>query len=116
MAVAQTVAFAGCWVVVMALVLWGLITERRRRPVRSEAPAGVAASDWFVVEEVEGVTSKGAERARFLAHAWMATRGLDLAHVPPGDIRTEVITTGDGVGTTRVLLKAVALQASLRPR
>ena len=32
------------------------------------------------------------------------------------DVRTEVTTTGDGASTTRVLVRAAALQASRRPR
>ncbi len=84
--------------------------------MKAAATSGLAAADWLVVEEAEGASSEVAERARFLASAWMATRGLDLANVAPGDIRTEVITTGDGLSTTRVLLKSVALQGSLRRR
>jgi hypothetical protein len=116
MGVVQLVGFVGCWVLVVALVLWGFITERRRRPRPSATSSGLAAADWFVVEEAEGDSSQVADRAHFLAKAWLATRGLDLAHVPPGGIRTEVTTTGDGISTTRVLLRSVALQTSLRPR
>jgi hypothetical protein len=115
MSVVQLVAFVGCWVVVAALVLWGFLTERSRRPRPSATSSGLAAADWFVVEEAEGHSSQVADRAHFLAKAWLATRGLDLADVPPGDIRTEVTTTGDGISTTRLLVRSVALQASLRP-
>jgi hypothetical protein len=37
-----------------------------------------------------------------------------MGSVAPSDIRTEVTTTGDGVSTTRVLVKSAALQTSRR--
>jgi hypothetical protein len=114
MGVAQVLAFAACWVVVVALVLWALLAERRRGRGRSEASAGLGPADWFLVEVAEGASADVARRVRFLANAWLATRGLDLAALPPDAIRTEVTTTGDGESTTRVLLKSAALWASLR--
>ena len=64
----------------------------------------------------EGATPQVAEQARFLAAAWLASRGIDMAAVPPADVRTEVTTTGDGVSTTRVLVRSASLQTSRRHR
>jgi hypothetical protein len=126
MGVAEVVGFAVCWVLVAALMLWGVLTEKRRGPMRFEPPAGMAGgwhpgraprtspADWIVVEVAEGASPEVAEQARFLAGAWLASRGIDLATVPPSDVRTEVTTTGDGVSTTRVLVKSAALHASRR--
>src|ERR1700749_2553963 len=109
MGVAEVVGFAACWVLVAALMLWGVLTEKRRGPMRFEPPAGMAGggwhpsrsprtapADWVVIEVAEGASPDVAEQARFLAGAWMASRGIDMATVAPSDIRTEVTTTGDG--------------------
>jgi hypothetical protein len=128
MGVAEVVGFAACWLIVAGLMLWGVLTEKRRGPMRFEPPAGMAGAwhpsrpprtspaDWVVVEVAEGASPEVAEEARFLAGAWLASRGIDMANVPPSDIRTEVTTTGDGVSTTRVLVKSAALHASRRRR
>lgn len=128
MGVAEVVGFAACWVLVAALMLWGVLTEKRRGPMRFEPPAGMAGvwqpgrpprtspADWIVVEVAEGATPQVAEQARFLAAAWLASRGIDMAAVPPSDIRTEVTTTGDGVSTTRVLVRSAALHTTRRHR
>jgi hypothetical protein len=128
MGVAEVVGFAVCWLVVAGLMLWGVFTEKKRGPSRFEPPAGAAAAwhptrgvrtsptDWVVVEVAEGCTPQVAEQARFLAAAWLASRGIDISAVPPADVRTEVTTTGDGTSTTRVLVKASSLQASRRQR
>jgi hypothetical protein len=126
MGVAEVVGFAVCWLVVAALMLWGVFTEKKRGPLRLEPPSGaaglwhptraerVAPAEWVVVEIAEGATPEVATQARFLASAWLASRGIDMAAVPPADMRTEVTTTGDGTSTTRVLIRAAALQASRR--
>ena len=126
MGVAEVVGFAVCWLVVAGLMLWGVFTEKKRGPSRFEPPAGPDAawhptrpvrtspSDWVVVEVAEGARREVADQARFLAAAWLASRGIDMAAVPPADVRTEVTTTGDGTSTTRVLVRAAALQASRR--
>jgi hypothetical protein len=128
MGVAEVVGFAVCWLVVAGLMLWGVFTEKKRGPSRFEPPAGATAawhparpartspSDWVVVEVAEGCTPQVAEQARFLAAAWLASRGIDMAAVPPADVRTEATTTGDGTSTTRVLIRAASLQASRRQR
>jgi hypothetical protein len=128
MGVAEVVGFAVCWLVVAALMLWGVFTERKRGPMRMEPPAGQVGpwhpsrparptpSDWVVVETAEGATPEVATEARFLASAWLASRGIDLASVPPGDLRTEVTTADDGASTTRVLVRATALHGIRRPR
>jgi hypothetical protein len=107
-------------------MLWGVFTEKKRGPSRFEPPTGFtapwhppravrsSAADWVVVEVAEGCTREVAEQARFLAAAWLASRGIDVSAVPPADIRTEVTTTGDGVSTTRVLVRAASLQTSRR--
>ena len=128
MGVAEVVGFAVCWLVVATLMLWGVFTEKKRGPLRFEPPDGAAGgprhpsrsartspADWVVVEVAEGATPEVANQARFLAAAWLASRGIDMSAVPPADIRTEVTTTGDGASTTRVLVRAASLQASRRP-
>jgi hypothetical protein len=128
MGVAEVVGFAVCWLVVAGLMLWGVFTEKKRGPSRFEPPAGAVApwhptravrtspADWVVVEVAEGCSPEVAEQARFLAAAWLASRGIDLSAVAPTDVRTEVTTTGDGTSTTRVLVRAAALQTSRRQR
>jgi hypothetical protein len=128
MGVAEVVGFAVCWLVVAALMLWGVFTERKRGPMRMEPPAGQAgpwhpsrtarssASDWVVVETAEGATPEVAAEVRFLAAAWLASRGIDMATVPPADLRTEVTTADDGAATTRVLVRATALHGIRKPR
>jgi hypothetical protein len=128
MGIAEIIGFAACWVVVATLMLWGVFTERKRGPMRMEPPAGAvqapplarlprtSPTDWIVVEVAEGTTPEVADQARFLAAAWLASRGIDASTVPSADLRTEVISGGDGNGTTRVLLRAGALHASRRHR
>jgi hypothetical protein len=113
MGVVQVVGFAACWVVVVALILWGVVTDRRRGRMGSELAEDAGLGGWFVVEVVEGAPAEVAEQAHFLATAWLATRGFDMATVPPGDIRTEVTTAGDGMSTTRVLVRPAAFHTSL---
>jgi hypothetical protein len=74
----------------------------------------VAPTDWIVVETCPGGTPAVADQARFLAAALLASRGIDLDALPPDDVRTEVASTGDGVSTTRVLVRAGAMHASRR--
>jgi hypothetical protein len=128
MGVAEVVGFAVCWVIVAALMLWGVFTEKKRGPTRFEPPAGSAGpwhpsrnarpspAEWVVVEVAEGATPQVAEQARFLAGAWLAARGIDMSTVPPADVRTEVTTSGDGTSTTRVLVRTTSLQGSRRHR
>jgi hypothetical protein len=128
MGVAEVVGFAACWLMVAALMLWGVFTEKKRGPMRVEPPAGAAGpwhpsrnsrtlpADWVVVEAAVGAGPDVADQARFLATAWLASRGIDIATVPPADIRTEVTTDGDGASTTRVLVRTAALQTSRRHR
>lgn len=124
MGVAEIVGFAACWLVVATLMLWGVFTEKKRGALRFEPPAGALhpsrsgrpTADWLVIETAEGATPEVANQARFLASAWLASRGIDMASVPPEDLRTEVSTTGDGASTTRVLVRATALHGSRRHR
>ena len=128
MGVAEIIGFAACWLVVATLMLWGVFTEKKRGPTRLEPPAGglvawhpnrtarTPAGDWVVVEAAEGATPAVTEEARFLAAAWLASRGIDMSAIPPADVRTEVTTTGEGVTTTRVLVRAAALQTTRRRR
>ena len=124
MGVAEIVGFAVCWLVVASLMLWGVFTERRRgaiplldgsemHPSRMARPS---ASDWIVVETAEGGSQEVAAHARFLASAWLASRGVDIDAVPPADLRTEVTSTGDGVATTRILVRAGAVNSGRRSR
>ena len=122
MGVAEIIGFAACWLVVATLMLWGVFTEHKRG---GRAPAGgdwqptrysqrVAQTDWIVVESAPGGTPDVADNARLIAAALLASRGIDLESLPPGDVRTEVTSTGDGVSTTRVLVRAGAMHASRR--
>ncbi len=124
MGVAEIVGFAVCWLVVASLMLWGVFTERRRgaiplldghemHPSRMARPS---ASDWIVVETAEGGNPEVAAHARFLASAWLASRGVDIDTLPPADLRTEVTSTGDGVATTRILVRAGAVNSGRRSR
>ena len=128
MGVAEVVGFAVCWLVVAGLMLWGVFTKeararcgssRRPAPPPPGTPAGRraprrATGSWWKWPRVP--RPEVAEQARFLAAAWLASRGIDMAAVPPADVRTEVTTTGDGASTTRVLVRAASLQASRRHR
>ncbi len=142
MSVAEIVVFAACWLVVATLLLWGVFSEtsrsrsRRatRRPLRSGTvgwnrraartrtdlhPSGqgpAANTDWVVVETAHGSTAEVLAEARLVATALLASRGLDMGSMPPSDIRIEVTASGDGVGTTRVLVRAGAMHASRRRR
>jgi hypothetical protein len=123
MGVAEIIGFAICWLAVASLMLWGVFTEHKRGgPPVPEARAElhpsrygrVAPTDWIVVETTEGGTPEVAAQARFLAAALLASRGIDLDSLPPADVRTEVTSSGDGVSTTRVLVRAGAMHASRR--
>ena len=124
MGVAEIIGFAACWLVVASLMLWGVFTERRRGPAPlfdaaqmhpSRAPRP-AASDWIVVEAAEGGSPEVAAHARFLAGAWLASRGIDIETLAPADIRTDVTSTGDGLASTRILVRAGAVMPARRSR
>lgn len=129
MGVAEVVIFAVCWLVVASLMLWGVFTESNRdswlpRRLRRRAGAGSrskewvpprsAQTDWIVVESTAGSGPEVETQARMIAAALLASRGIDMETLPPGDLRTEVTTAGDGAGTTRVLVRAGAMHASRR--
>lgn len=128
MGIAEIVGFAICWLLVASLMLWGVFTEKRRGGIPLLDPPGTGPqahpsrmgrptpSDWVVVETAEGGTSEVAEQARFLASAWLASHGVDIDGLPPADLRTEVISTGDGAATTRILVRAGALSQGRRSR
>jgi hypothetical protein len=120
--IAEIIGFAVCWLAVASLMLWGVFTEHKRGAPPSDAGTDwqpvrynrSAPTDWVVVESTEGGTPEVAEHARLVAAALLASRGIDIESVPPADIRTEVISSGDGVATTRVLVRAGAMHASRR--
>lgn len=124
MGVAEIVGFAICWLVVALLMLWGVFTERRRGavplldglPMHPSRVAKPGPDDWVVVETAEGGTAEVAEYARFLAGAWLASRGMEIDSLAPADLRTEVTSTGDGVATTRILVRAGAITPGRRSR
>lgn len=142
MSVAEIVVFAACWLVVATLLLWGVFSETTRsksrratgRPLRTGPvgwnrrsvrprtdwhPSGqgpVISTDWVVVETATGSTPDVLAEARLVATALLASRGLDMGSMPPSDIRIEVTASGDGAGTTRVLVRAGAMHASRRRR
>ena len=74
MGVAEVVGFAACWLVVAALMLWGVFTEKKRGPLRFEPPAGSAGAwhpsravrstpaEWVVVEVAEGSVPRSGRR------------------------------------------------------
>ena len=69
-----------------------------------------------MLESTVGCGPEVEARARLIAAALLASRGIEMEHLPPGDLRTEVSRTGDGEGTTRVLVRAGAMHASRRNR
>lgn len=122
MGVAEIVTIAICWVAVAALMLWGVFTERNRDGLRRRrrdwqpvtATPRSTASDWIVLESSSGTGPAVEVQARLIAAALLASRGIDLEALPPGDLRTEVTTASDGAGTTRILVRAGAVHASRR--
>lgn len=135
MGVAEIVIFAVSWLVVASLMLWGVFTERNRdglgrgrRSRRTDRPGAgasesaghrapkVAHTDWIVLESTLGSGPEVEAQARLIASALLASRGVDIDQLPPGDLRTEVMMSSDGAGTTRVLVKAGAMHASRRHR
>jgi hypothetical protein len=130
MGIAEIVIFAVSWLIVASLMLWGVFTERNRdgfglgrrssrRRNREISPARqtrAAQTDWIVLESTAGNGPDVETQARLIASALLASRGVDLEQLPPGDLRTEVTTAGDGSSTTRVLVRAGAMHASRRQR
>jgi len=123
MGVAEIVGFAVCWLVVASLMLWGVFTEHKRGAPPSEALGSewhpsrfgrISPADWIVVESAEGSTPDVAREVHYMAGAWLASRGVDIDNLPPSDVRTEVISSGDGTSTTRVLVRAGAVHGSRR--
>lgn len=121
MGVAEIAIFAVCWLVVASLMLWGVFTEhkrdsrmfRRSRP-RDWQPVRAAPTDWIVLESTPGRGPEIEVQARMVATALLASRGIDLEKLPPSDLSVEVTTSGDGAGTTRILVRAGAMHASRR--
>jgi hypothetical protein len=130
MGVAEIVIFAVCWLIVASLMLWGVFTEhkrggigttrlqlrRRNRDLPSSRPGRSAPTDWIVLESSAGSGPDVEVQARLIAAALLASRGVDIETLPPGDLRTEVTTSTDGAGTTRILVRAGAMHASRRHR
>ena len=130
MGVAEIVIFAVCWLIVASLMLWGVFTEhkrggigtrrlRLRRRTRDWSPprtGRAAPTDWIVLESSAGSGPEVEVQARLIAAALLASRGIDIETLPPGDLRTEVTTSSDGAGTTRILVRAGAMHASRRHR
>lgn len=130
MGVAEIVIFAVCWLIVASLMLWGVFTEHKRggigtrrlqlrRRQRDWPPARTsraAPTDWIVLESTAGSGPEVEVQARLIAAALLASRGIDMETLPPGDLRTEVTTSSDGAGTTRILVRAGAMHASRRHR
>jgi hypothetical protein len=132
MGVAEIVIFAVSWLVVASLMLWGVFTEhkrggigtrrlqlRHRRRDRNGPAAGhgrAAPTDWIVLESAAGSGPDVELQARLIAAALLASRGVDLEMLPPGDLRTEVTSSSDGASTTRILVRAGAMHASRRHR
>jgi len=123
MGVAEIVGFAICWLVVASLMLWGVFTEHKRGAPPSESQGSewhpsrfgrISQSDWIVVDSAEGWTPEVAQQVKFMASAWLASRGVDIDNLPPTDVKTEVISSDDGTSTTRVLVRAGALHGSRR--
>jgi hypothetical protein len=86
--------------------------SRAGRAAASKARPGRGSEEWVVVDEVDGGSPEVTAEARLIAGAWLAARGVDMEALPPGDLRVEVTTSGDGSSTTRVLVRSQALSAS----
>lgn len=122
MGVTEIVIIAVCWVAVAALMLWGVFSEHRRDGWRGRGrdwqpvPPRLGQSDWIVLESCPGTGPEVELEARLIAAALLASRGIELESLPPGELRTEVTTANDGVGATRILVRAGAMHASRRRR
>lgn len=130
MGVAEIVIFAVCWLIVASLMLWGVFTEhtrggigtrriqlrRRSRALPPARTTRAAPTDWIVLESTAGSGPEVEVQARLIAAALLASRGIDIETLPPGDLRIEVTTSSDGAGTTRILVRAGAMHASRRHR
>ena len=95
---------------------WNRRAARTRTDLHPSGQGPAANTDWVVVETAHGSTADVLAEARLIATALLASRGLDMGSMPPSDIRIEVTASGDGVGTTRVLVRAGAMHASRRRR
>ena len=127
MGMAEVVGFAACWLVVAALMLWGVFTEKKRGPAAVRAADGAAGglASQSVGPDRPRPTGWWSRSPRAPPRRW-PTRPASwprpgwpraastCRRFRPADIRTEVTTTGDGVSTTRVLVRAASLQASRR--
>ena len=128
MGIAEIVIFAVCWLIVASLMLWGVFTEHKRGGIGTRRlqlrhrtrewpparPGRAAPTDWIVLESTAGSGPEVEVQARLIASALLASRGIDIETLPPGDLRTEVTTSSDGAGTTRILVRAGAMHASRR--
>ena len=108
MGVIAIVGFAACWLLVATLMLWGVFTEKKRGEMRGEPPTGTAR--WHRGRNVGAVADTGWAGAG-AGGTWPGGR-TDLGPA------TEwvVVEAGDGVSTTRGLVRSAALQTTRRRR
>lgn len=123
MGIAEIAIFAVSWLIVASLMLWGVFTEHRRDSFafrrgrgrdRDWQPVRAAPTDWIVLESASGTGPEVEKQARLIAAALLASRGIDIEVLPAGDLKLEVTVSGDGAGTTRLLVRAGAMHASRR--
>ena len=64
---------------------------------------------WVVVERLTGSGDQVRAEGELLVAAALAARGLEVAQLAPGDLRTETIPLGAGKEATVFLLRAGVL-------
>lgn len=124
---AEIVGFAVCWVFAAVVLTWGVLTERRRGPVRrsrarsrraarpvpqpaAEPPVELAVgSGWVVVESLPGSGPDVRAEGDLIVAAALAARGVEVSALALRDQRTEVFRTPDRGEVTRFLLRAEVL-------
>lgn len=106
MGVGEIVGLIACWLLVAALLVWGVLTEGRRRgpggppPValRLRGPAEPARGhdEWVVVERLAGFGPEVRREGELLVAAALAARARELH---PDHLRVEIATRPGGAET-----------------
>ncbi|HLH46490.1 MAG TPA: hypothetical protein VKV25_04960 [Acidimicrobiales bacterium] len=106
MGAGEVVGLVSCWLFVAAVLIWGVLTEGRRRgpgsapPVafrlREPTPPVAGHDEWVVVERLAGSGPEVRREGELLAAAALAARGRELR---PDNHRVEVATRPGGAET-----------------
>ncbi|MGH9122573.1 MAG: hypothetical protein ACRDYC_11645 [Acidimicrobiales bacterium] len=119
MGTGEIVGFGVSWLLLTSLLLWAVLTEKRRGDARVAHPAGRAggipvARGWTMVEVIPGAAPDDVRQGQYLFEASLAARGLDLLEISPKDFRAEVVPGPDGRPVTRFLLRSRVLHTAAR--